>query len=55
MMAVIGPTVFAILLWGTLVAVAMVFGYVSYAIGIERGWISPLNSVEESANGGDGR
>jgi hypothetical protein len=38
-MAVIGSTAFAVLLWGTVLAVLAVFVYEVYAIGVEYGWL----------------
>lgn len=35
-MTVLGPTAFAVLLWGAIVGVALVFAYEVYAIGVER-------------------
>jgi hypothetical protein len=36
-MAAIGPTLFAFLLWGAVLGVALVFGYELYAIAREAG------------------
>jgi len=38
-MAVIGVTLFALLLWGAMLGVGLVFAYELYAIAIEAGWI----------------
>lgn len=38
-MAAIGPTVFAALLWGAIVAVALVFLYEAYTVLREGGWL----------------
>jgi hypothetical protein len=39
-MATIGPTLFAVILWGAICAVACVFGYELYAIARDAGWLS---------------
>jgi len=39
-MAAIGPTLFAAILWGSILAVACVFGYEVYAIARDAGWLS---------------
>jgi hypothetical protein len=39
-MAAIGPTGFALVLWGTLAAVALVFAYEVYALAGEYGWFA---------------
>ena len=33
----VGPTLFAVVLWGALIAVALVFAYEVYAVGRELG------------------
>ncbi|MFA9418286.1 hypothetical protein [Natrinema sp. HArc-T2] len=38
-MAVLGPTLFAVLLWGALLGVAIVFAYELYAIAADAGWL----------------
>lgn len=38
-MAAIGPALFAILLWGSILGVTLVFGYEMYAIARDAGWI----------------
>ncbi len=38
-MAVLGPTLFAVLLWGALLGVAIVFAYEVYAIATDAGWL----------------
>ena len=38
-MAVLGPTLFAVVLWGTLLGVAIVFVYEVYAIAADAGWL----------------
>lgn len=38
-MTVMGPTAFAVLLWGVLLVVSLVFVYEAYAIADEYGWI----------------
>jgi len=38
-MAVLGPTLFAVLLWGALLGVAIVFVYELYAIADDAGWL----------------
>jgi hypothetical protein len=52
-MAAIGPIAFAVLLWGAVLSVAAVFGYVAYAVGIEYGWITRLGPGCGSGNGGE--
>lgn len=37
-MAAIGQTAFAILLWGSILGVVLVFAYEMYAIATELGW-----------------
>jgi hypothetical protein len=54
-MGVIGPTTFAVLLWGTLLAVFGVFCYEAYAIGVEYGWIGGASTVGERSREGDSR
>lgn len=38
-MVVIGSGAFAVLVWGTLLAVLAVFCYELYALGVEYGWV----------------
>ena len=38
-MAAIGPTAFAVLVWGSLLGVGLVFLYEVYAIADEFGWL----------------
>jgi hypothetical protein len=38
-MAALGPTPFALILWGTLCVVALVFCYEVYVIGRDAGWV----------------
>ncbi|MGM0389667.1 hypothetical protein [Natrinema limicola] len=38
-MAVIGSTLFAVLLWGALLGVAIIFVYELYAIAADAGWL----------------
>lgn len=39
-MAALGPTAFAVLLWGAIAGVALVFCYVVYAVLRESGWLA---------------
>lgn len=38
-MAVLGPTPFAVVLWGAILAVGVVFCYEAYTIARETGWL----------------
>lgn len=39
-MAAIGPTLFALLLWGAILGVALVFAFEAYVIAREAGWLA---------------
>jgi hypothetical protein len=39
-MAAIGPTLFALLLWGAILGVALVFAFEVYVIAREAGWLA---------------
>lgn len=54
-MGVIGSTTFAVLLWGTLVAVFGVFCYEAYAIGVEYGWIGRADENGDGVREGGSR
>lgn len=54
-MGVIGSTTFAVLLWGTLLAVFGVFLYEAYAIGVEYGWIGRAREVAGRSEKGGSR
>lgn len=41
-MAALGPTAFALLLWGSLLGVALVCCYQVYAVARDAGWLSPV-------------
>ncbi|WP_158298334.1 hypothetical protein [Halorubrum sp. SD626R] len=54
-MTVVGPAAFAVLLWGTLFSVSLVFVYEAYAIADESGWTGHGGRRATRSNRGEDR